>query len=172
MEAMDVWKKELINEHLIYINGVELIFWEFKELLLDLAIKLKDKITHNEGKLKSLARRFLEDHFLKRLQPFIKVSLSKTTDAAVSDAPVRSWPESKKDKVIKAVLQERAAREAEELRLKQAELARLAALEAEARAAAKLAEEEARARAAENGEAEPSKKSGEEQEQVMSNHDQ
>ena len=171
MEAMAAWKKELVNSHLIYINGVELVFWEFKELLLDLAIMLKDKITHNEGKLKSLVRRFLEDHFLKRLQPFIKVSLSKTSEFSDASAPSRKWPVSNKDKVIQAVLEERAAKAAEELRLKQEEEARQAALEEEARQAALLAEEEARARAAENGDVEPSKKSGEDAEHVLSNHD-
>ena len=53
------WKRNIVNEHLIYINGVEIVFSEFKELLLELAIRLKDKVEHENGKLRSLMKKFL-----------------------------------------------------------------------------------------------------------------
>jgi len=36
------WGEQVLSEHLVYINGVELVYFEFKELLLELALRLKD----------------------------------------------------------------------------------------------------------------------------------
>lgn len=36
-EIRAAWEKQLISAHLVYIKGVELVFYEFKELLLELA---------------------------------------------------------------------------------------------------------------------------------------
>ena len=36
------WKENIINEHLVFIQGVEIVYSEFKELLLELAMRLKD----------------------------------------------------------------------------------------------------------------------------------
>lgn len=36
------WAEQVLSEHLVYIKGVELVYFEFKELLLELAHRLKD----------------------------------------------------------------------------------------------------------------------------------
>ena len=33
-----VWKKKVISEHIMFIKGVEIIYWEFKEIILALAV--------------------------------------------------------------------------------------------------------------------------------------
>ena len=107
-----------------------MVYHEFKELLLELAIRLKDQIDSAPGKLRSLVKKFLDDLFLKRLKPYIKSISSKTKTASAGPetaAAVRTWPESEKDKIIKAAQEEKAKqaaeaeRIAEEQRLKQAE---------------------------------------------------
>jgi hypothetical protein len=71
-ELLRSWKEEKLSEHLVYIKGVELVFFEFKEILLELAMRLKDHVEAAPGKLRSLVKKFLEDLFLKRLLAFIR----------------------------------------------------------------------------------------------------
>lgn len=67
------WEKQLICEHLVYIKGVELVFYEFKELLLELATQIAHATnTYVAGKPRSMLKRFLDEHFLKRLIPYIR----------------------------------------------------------------------------------------------------
>lgn len=66
------WRKNLISQHLVFVRGVELVFFEFKEVLLDLALKLRDHIDSKTGKIKVLLTKFIEDHLLKTLNPYIK----------------------------------------------------------------------------------------------------
>jgi len=74
------------------------VYFEFKELLLDLAVRLKDHVDAAPGKLRSLVKKFLDELFLKRLNPFIKFNVAKTGAAGSStSAASRSWPESEKD---------------------------------------------------------------------------
>ena len=110
-----VWKQKIINEHLVYIKGVELVYFEFKEVLLELAMRLKDSINADQGKLRALAKKFLDDLFLKRLTPYIKFNQVQTEASSVSAANIakRSWPQSEKDTAIKAVMDEREKKEAE-----------------------------------------------------------
>lgn len=96
------WKRQILSEHLVYIKGVELVYFEFKELLLELALRLKDHVDSAPGKLRSLIKKFLDELFLKRLNPFIKFNIAKRATAAVAagsstSAASRSWPESAKD---------------------------------------------------------------------------
>ena len=35
------WRKKVISEHIIYLKGVEIVFFEFKEIVLALANKLR-----------------------------------------------------------------------------------------------------------------------------------
>jgi len=95
------WKKQVLSAHLLYIKGVELVYHEFKELLFELALRLKDHIDAAPGKLRSLVKKFLDDMFLKRLKPLVKFDLSKkqTTGGAAALA-TRSWPASSKDQAI------------------------------------------------------------------------
>jgi hypothetical protein len=57
---------------------VELVYFEFKEVLLEIAMRLKDSINADPGKLRSLAMKFLDDLFLKRLTPYIKFNQVQT----------------------------------------------------------------------------------------------
>jgi hypothetical protein len=99
---------------LVYIKGVELVYFEFKEILLELAMRLKEYINADAGKLRSLAKKFLDDHFLKRLTPYIKFNQVQTqATVSVSSIAKRSWPTSEKDTAIKAVMDERAKHEVE-----------------------------------------------------------
>ena len=71
-----------MNDHLVFIKGVEIVYFEFKELLLELAIRLKDSIDSAPGKLRSLMKKFLDDCLLKRLTPYIKFNLDKKENSA------------------------------------------------------------------------------------------
>ena len=71
-EIQETWKQNILSEHLVYIKGVEIVYFEFKEILLELAMMLKDHVDAAPGKLKSLAKKFLDEMFLKRLTPYIK----------------------------------------------------------------------------------------------------
>lgn len=61
------WHKDTVSKHLIYVKGVEIVFFEFKEILLTLAILLREKIDPKTGKLKVVLTKFIEDWILPRL---------------------------------------------------------------------------------------------------------
>lgn len=127
----------MLSEHLVYIKGVELVYYEFKELLLEIAMRLKEMLDVPAAKPRSLVKKFFDDLFLKRLNPYIKFNLSKTAEKPpVVVATTRAWPESAKDQAIKEILEEKRKKDAEEARLKAEEDARLAELEAQAQAEA------------------------------------
>jgi len=115
------WSKQVLSGHLVYIKGVELVFFEFKELLLELAMRLKEFIEFTPGKYRSMVKKFLDDLFLKRLKPYIKSISSKAPDveegAEVATTKDRTWPESEKDKKIKVIMEERAKAEAEKKKI-------------------------------------------------------
>lgn len=46
------WRKEVISKHLIFIKGLEIVFFEFKEIILALAVKLRESVDPKTGKLK------------------------------------------------------------------------------------------------------------------------
>ena len=67
------WEKDIVAEHLLYVKGVEIVYYEFKELLLDLSITLaKQNGSFVAGKPRSTLKKFLDDNFLKRLSPYIR----------------------------------------------------------------------------------------------------
>jgi hypothetical protein len=68
-------------------------------------MRLQDQIDSQQGKLKNLVKKFLDDYFLKRLKPFIKFNTSKTP-AQIEEKPVRKWPSSQKDETIKTIMAE------------------------------------------------------------------
>jgi hypothetical protein len=84
-----------VNQHLAFIQGVEIVYHEFKEIILELSLRLKDKIDAEPGKFRKLVKKFLDELFLKRLLPFIKINLAKKANAS-ADVPKaeRKWPES------------------------------------------------------------------------------
>ena len=67
VELQDKWRKEVISQHLIFIKGLEVVFFEFKEIILALAVKLRESVDPKTGKLKVVLTKFIEDWLLKRL---------------------------------------------------------------------------------------------------------
>jgi len=51
------------------------VFFEFKEILLDLALRLRDFIDPKTGKIKVILTKFIEDIILKNLNPYIKFNI-------------------------------------------------------------------------------------------------
>jgi regulator of protease activity HflC (stomatin/prohibitin superfamily) len=106
------WKDNIVNQHLVFINGVEVVEHEFKEILMEMAIRLKDFVDSEPGKLKSLVRKFMQNLFLRRLLPFIKFTQIKAQPEN-TELPSRKWPESQKDKEIEVIMIEKLKQEAE-----------------------------------------------------------
>lgn len=132
------WKQGILSAHLLYIKGVELVYHEFKELLLELALRLKDKVDAAPGKLRSLVKKFLDELFLKRLRPLIKFDMGHKVSGGSNGAPslgTRSWPESQKDQTIKEIMEVRRKQEEEEQKKRDEEAKRQAEVDAQARAA-------------------------------------
>jgi len=118
------WKEEILSEHLVFIKGVELVYFEFREILVELALRLKDYVEGAQpGKLKSLVKKFLEELFLKRLLPYIKFISTKSEKMGVTgmsevSSTVRTWPESEKDKVIKVAMEKKRLEDMELAKIK------------------------------------------------------
>jgi hypothetical protein len=93
------WEKDIVAEHLLYIKGVEIVYYEFKELLLDLSVTLAKQMgSFVAGKPRSTLKKFLDDHFLKRLSPYIRYCNNQATEETKTNAgATRQWPESEKD---------------------------------------------------------------------------
>ena len=129
--AREKWQKQVVCEHLVYLRGVEIVYFEFKEILLDLALNhLKYLLDpKNTGKVKPVLTRFLDEHFLKRLGALIRfshnqamISQSQSTNTQ-GPSNARLWPESEKDKIIRVKMEERRRVEEEE-RLRKEEFER------------------------------------------------
>ena len=129
--AREKWMKQVLCEHLVYLRGVEIVYFEFKEILLDLALNhLKYLLDpKNTGKVKPVLTRFLDEHFLKRLGALIRfshnqamISQSQSTNTQ-GPSNARLWPESEKDRVIRVKMEERRRIEEEE-KLKKEEFER------------------------------------------------
>lgn len=69
------WRKKVIAEHLIFVKGVEIVFFEFKEILLALANRLREQIDPKTGKLRVVLTKFIEEWLLRRLQSFVKFQI-------------------------------------------------------------------------------------------------
>lgn len=74
-EAYEKWRKQVISQHLVFVRGVEIVFFEFKEVLLDIALKLRDFIDPKTGKIKVVLTKFIEDFIFKNLNPYIKFNI-------------------------------------------------------------------------------------------------
>lgn len=93
------WRKKVISEHIIYLKGVEVVFFEFKEIILCLANKLRQQVDPTTGKLRVVLTKFIDEWLLRRLSSFIKFQIP--TRKTQADAP-RKWPESATDAEIRA----------------------------------------------------------------------
>ena len=143
VDAYEQWRKDTISQHLIYIKGVEIVFFEFKEIILALAVKLREQVDPKTGKLKVVLTKFIEDWLLRRLSSFVKFNIP--TSKAKADA-ARQWPESAKDLEIKALTLDQR-KEEEELKRREEErerqMAELALMAEEDHPALDIAEIEA-----------------------------
>jgi hypothetical protein len=59
----------------VFIRGVEVVFFEFKEILLDLSKILKEIIDPKTGKSRVVLEKFIQDFILKKLNPYIKFNI-------------------------------------------------------------------------------------------------
>lgn len=109
------FRKHILCEHLISLRGVEIVYFEFREILTELAlVKLPRDLMDPKktGKVKGVLTRFLEEHFFKRLGALIK--RAKAAPLAVSASGAREWPETEKDKLIRIKMEERRKKEEEQ----------------------------------------------------------
>jgi hypothetical protein len=104
VDLEESWKKKVISEHLVYIRGTEIVFFEFQELIRELADRFRQQVDPTTGKFKVVLTKFIEDWLLRRLQSFVKFNIP--TIKPQNDA-ARQWPESVKDVEIKAMLVEK-----------------------------------------------------------------
>ena len=174
VQALEQWRSDTISSHLIYIKGVEIIFFEFKEIVLALAVKLREQVDPKTGKLKVVLTTFIEDWLMRRLSSFVKFQIP--TNKAKS-ATVRKWPESQRDLDIKALTKDKLHEQEEQRRRQemqereQAEQALMAAedypaldpAELEAMRRKQIEEEEAARRAREAEEEEVAESDDEEE---------
>ena len=65
----------MISQHLVFVRGVEVVFFEFKEILLDVAMKLRDIVDPKTGKSRVILTKFIEEFILKKLNPYIKFNI-------------------------------------------------------------------------------------------------
>lgn len=135
-ELYEPWVERTIAEHTLFIKGSEIMFFEFKEILFDMARKLKDQVEPKTGKMTVVLQKFIEEWLLRRLLAFVKFEIPPVPVRGKEAS--RTWPESDKDVAIRE--------KKEQIRLEQ-EAARAAAAEAERiaaeeRAAAQEAEPE------------------------------
>jgi len=124
-ELRDKWAQQTVSQHLLFVRGVEIVYFEFKEVLLDIALKLKDHIDPKAATKKTILRKFLEEHFIKKLNPYIKFNIQTGKS---SNAP-RVWPESQKDKEIKRKQAEKRRKEEEDRKRQEAKRKQEAELE-------------------------------------------
>lgn len=66
-KLMEDWRKQTISEHLVYIKGTEIVFFEFIEIVLDLANTFRQQVDPSTGKFKVILTKFIEDWLLRRL---------------------------------------------------------------------------------------------------------
>ena len=96
---------------MVSLRGVELIYFEFRELLVDLAANKvpRDQVDPKRtGKVKVFLTKFLDELLLKRLGAFIRHAGNQgSSKAPVTTAAARKWPESEKDRLIRVKVEER-----------------------------------------------------------------
>ena len=108
---------KLTNRYYMHIKGSELILHEFKEILLEISILLKEKKDDGSGKSKvrSMLKKFIEESLLKRYEPFKSIAKGA---ALITPTPT-IWPDSHKDELIKQRKEAERIRQAEEKKRKE-----------------------------------------------------
>jgi hypothetical protein len=121
---------KLVNKYYMHTRGSELIMFEFKEILLEIALLLKDKKEAGNAagkpKIRAMLKRFfLQDTVLKRSSAFKDQQVG-----APMRPPSLVWPDSEKDILIKKrkeeerlrILAEKKKKEEEERQQRELEL--------------------------------------------------
>lgn len=114
-ELHERWTQDTIATHLMFIKGAEVIFQEYREIIVELASRLRERVDPSTGKVMVVLRKFVEEWMLRRLNSFVRFQIPAVTPAGREAA--RTWPESDKDRqVLEYARQIEAAREAERVR--------------------------------------------------------
>jgi hypothetical protein len=83
----------------MFVKGAEIIFQEFKEIIFELAHRLKEKVDPKTGKFQVVLKKFVEEWLLRRLSAFVKFAIPAVAPAGKE--ATRAWPESEKDALIR-----------------------------------------------------------------------
>lgn len=75
LKAMAEWRDKVIAQHIMFAKGAEIIFCEFREIIVEIAVRLKEKIDPKTGKMTIIFKKFIEDWLLRRLQSFVKFQI-------------------------------------------------------------------------------------------------
>jgi hypothetical protein len=123
---------KLTNRYYMHIKGSELIMFEFKEILFEISILLKNKSEEAAGKprttkIKSTLKKFIEEVLLRRWSAFKDIETGKATMKIIGQA--RQWPDSHKDKLIGERKEAERVRQAEEKKKKQEHIKQQSELE-------------------------------------------
>ena len=59
----------------MFVRGVEIVFFEFKEVILDIAMRLRDVVDPKTGKSRVILAKFIDEFLLKKLNPYIKFNI-------------------------------------------------------------------------------------------------
>jgi hypothetical protein len=81
-QVAEDWRKQVISEHLVYVKGTEIVFFEFIEIILDLANTFRQQVDPSTGKFKVILNKFIDDWLLRRLKSFVKFSIPAVTEKA------------------------------------------------------------------------------------------
>lgn len=92
------WQESTIAQHIMFIKGAEIIYFEFKEILYDMARKLKDQVEPKTGKMTVVLKKFIEEWLLRRLTSFVKFKIP--ANPVKGKEAARTWPLSEKDAII------------------------------------------------------------------------
>jgi hypothetical protein len=92
------WVERTIAEHIMWIKGAEILYFEFKEILFDMAKKLKDQVEPKTGKMTVVLKKFIEEWLLRRLTSFVKFKIP--ANPVKGKEASRNWPQSEKDVII------------------------------------------------------------------------
>lgn len=105
---------KLANRYYVQIKGSELIMHEFKEILLNISVLLKEKTMDTSGKpkVRSLLKKFIEESLIKRYGAFKELDAARARDK--ENKVSRQWPDSYKDKLIKERKEAERIKQAEE----------------------------------------------------------
>lgn len=118
---------KLTNRYYMHIKGSELIIHEFKEILLEISMLLKNKVdpdASNPG-IRSGLKKFIEKTLLRRFAAFKDIEKGRSLLPTIC----RKWPDSHKDRLIEERKEAKRLHEAAEAKRKEEEQKQMLELE-------------------------------------------